>query len=51
MSARKTLAVAAGLALTLLGAATLQAQPPAEHQHEHRMDTASHRTNTSSRER
>ncbi len=41
MSARKTLAVAAGLALTLLGAATLQAQPPAEHQHEHRMDTAS----------
>jgi len=41
MSARKTLAVAAGLALTFLGAATLQAQQPAEHQHEHQMDTAS----------
>ena len=41
MSARKTLAVAAGLALTFLGAATLRAQPPAEHQHEPQMDTAS----------
>ena len=41
MSARKTLAVAAGLVLSFLGAATLQAQPPAEHQHEHQMDTAS----------
>ena len=41
MSARKTLAVVASLALTFLGAATLKAQQPAEHQHEHQMEMGS----------